>query len=87
MMKLNLVETETVFYDVVCSNPEEDTRRYTFCVENTDEFNPWDDESCNEYHDSIVAAINERVNHYGYWTDVIITAVYIIDGKPYRVEI
>lgn len=86
-MKINLVATEEVTYNVICSNPEADSRCYTFCVENTDEFNPWDDESVKEYKESIKAAINERVNHYGYWTDVEITANYILGASVYSVKL
>lgn len=84
---LKIIETESVFYEVVCNHPDDSSRSYVFAVENTDEFNPWDDDFCDLYFREIRETIEKKVNPYGYWTEVVITGNWVIDGEIFRQEI
>lgn len=86
MSKINVVETESVFYNVVCEHPDDSSRSYVFCVENTEEINPWVMED-EVFYKSVREEIEKKVNPYHYWHEVKITAVFYIGDDIYQTEI
>ena len=84
---MKIYEIQYPVVEVVCRHPEDSSRYYNFGIDASESYNPFDEEEYEAFMEDLKESINNRVNKYGYWHEVVITLVHEIDGKVYRKEI
>lgn len=47
----------------------------------------WDDDDFDQWRSEVLTSINNQYNHYGYWSEVIISWLFIDDNEAIYIEL
>lgn len=85
--RISLMEYATMA-DIELIHPDHGSEFYlvSFNSEDEPDFGA-DEEEWKAFNQAVRKAIEEQYNHSGYWHEVKITLMFVVDGEVYRKEI
>lgn len=85
-MKLQMLE-DTTNYEIHLIHPDYGSEFHWIAVADDCGHYILSDEETKEYNKELFKMLREKYNKYGYWHEMVVTAVVCIDGKEYRTEV